>query len=219
MSPRRWKCVAPRRRRHLPGAGGGAARAAQGAGDPLAHSQRRARIENPTMVEGLAAEPIGRLQQSRGRGQEARRHASDGRCKQGVLALSLVKMRPVAALAWGSTPWRKIATHAFAQSAWDASLKPNYPTVCNGQNAALDARDIFSCPANTPSRTTAISASWPDYIDAGKDHRRPNASSIIPARATRSAKSMIWRQRPWTDGAGAVNAASPSPWPQPKKFA
>ncbi len=43
-----------------------------------------------TMTDRLAAEITGRGQQSRQRGEEERRHASHGRCQQGVRALQVV---------------------------------------------------------------------------------------------------------------------------------
>ena len=95
--------LAPGRRRHLSGAGRGAPRPQPGAGDPLADLElARARREH----DGGAA--VGRIarrrQQSRRRGQEAGGHASDGRCQQGLLALSLVARR------WPVGPQRTVAT-------------------------------------------------------------------------------------------------------------
>ena len=119
-----------------------------------------------TMVDRLAARTAGRLQQSRRRGEEARRHAQDGRGQPRLRPLPLVSGR--------------------------LTLQRD-PFIMASQSSA--------------SRTTATSASW--RISTPARPRPPSGSSIIPARAIRSAKSTT-APRPWTGWSRSRSAASPS---------
>src|ERR1700759_2080461 len=70
------------------------------------------------------------------------------------------------------------------------------------------------CPANMPSRTTVISVSW--RISTPARRPRPSASSITPARATRSAKCTKVPRR-WTGWSRSRSGASPSLRPRPRR--
>ena len=69
------------------------------------------------------------------------------------------------------------------------------------------------CRELPPSRTTAISGSW--RISTPARPRPPSASSITPARATRSARCMT-ALPPWIGWSRSRSAASPSRPPQPR---
>ena len=160
--------LAPRRRRHLPGAGRSApASAVRRSAIRWLITAARERNEN-TMTERLSAELLDAAEQPRQRRQEARRHAPDGRSQPRLLALPLVTAKQ--------------------------RTSRNSP-----------------CPAFMPSRTTATSASW--RISMPARPRPPSASSITPARATRSAKSTT-APRPWTGWSRSRSAASPSRRPR-----
>ncbi len=77
-----------------------------------------------------------------------------------------------------------------------------------------DSEGISPCPAPIRSRTIATSASWPTSMPARR--RRPSASSITPARATRWARCMK-APRPWIGWSRSRSAASPSPRPRPPR--
>ena len=89
VAPSRRGALAPRRRRDLSGAGGSASRAPPRAGDPLA-GQRGAQARREHHDREAGRRTARRVQQSRRGGQEARRHAQDGRGQPRLLALSLV---------------------------------------------------------------------------------------------------------------------------------
>ena len=76
------------------------------------------------------------------------------------------------------------------------------------------AKEFHQCPAPIRSRTIATSASWRTSMPARR--RRPSASSITPARATRSARCTT-APRPWTGWSRSRSAASPSPPPRPPR--
>src|SRR6516165_3274813 len=74
------------------------------------------------------------------------------------------------------------------------------------------AKEISPCPAATPSRTIVTSALWPTSMPARP--RRRSASSITPARATRSARCTMAPRR-WTGWSKSRSAASPLRRPPP----
>ena len=80
--------------------------------------------------------------------------------------------------------------------------------------ANREIEDSVACPAVIPSRTTAISASWPTSMPGRR--RPPSGSSITPARATRSARCTR-APRPWTGWSRSRSAASPSRRPRPPR--
>ena len=83
---------APRRRRDLSGAGRGAHRPPSGAGDPLDHF-RRPRPQRQDHGRPPFRRAARRLEQSRRRGEEARRHAPHGGSQPRLRPLSLVSSR------------------------------------------------------------------------------------------------------------------------------
>ena len=88
------------------------------------------------------------------------------------------------------------------------------PLVTASVRTDLQGRPRLPCPAAIQSRTTATSASWPTSMPARP--RPPSGSSITPARAIRSAKSMT-APPPWTGWSRSRSAASPSRRPRPPR--
>ena len=94
---------------------------------------------------------------------------------------------------------------------WRRPIAPSRITGGEDATAGELSEESTHAPHRIPSKTTAISASWPTSMPGRR--RRPSGFSITPARATRSAKSMRARP-PWTGWSRSRSAASPSRRPR-----
>ena len=167
----------PRRRRHLPGAGRGAAPAGQHPRHPL---DRRLLPPAPREDHGRAPRQRAARRQQRPRrlDQAQGRPAQDGRVQQGLRALPLVAAPPALPAASVAPPTAGRVARDDRRSA-PARRSPTTPRPTGLKRWPKSPVTRSSAPAT--------SGSWPTSTPARPP--RPSGSSTTPARPTRSARS------------------------------